>query len=251
MADVKSADPWQALRRFTSARIGLGRAGASLPTAEILRFGLAHAEARDAVHLALDVAGLEAALRPRYGPSLVVHSRAPDRASYLLRPDLGRRLDDASASLLAHTGGRPAEGYDLAFVVADGLSALAVQRHAPALLDEIAPLLPADWTLAPPVVALQGRVALGDEIGERLAARMLVMLIGERPGLSSPDSLGAYLTWDPRPGRSDAQRNCVSNIRPEGLAYFAAARRIAWLLSESRRLKLTGVGLKDRSDLLA
>jgi len=251
MPDLKSADPWQALRRFTSARIGLGRAGASLPTAEILRFGLAHAEARDAVHLALDVVPLELALRSRHGPSLVVHSRATDRASYLLRPDLGRRLDDASVALLAHATARRTEGYDLAFVVADGLSALAVQRHAPTLLDVLQPLLPPDWTLAPTVIAVHGRVGLGDEIGERLGARMLVILIGERPGLSSPDSLGAYLTWDPRVGRSDAQRNCVSNIRPHGLDYPAAARKIAWLLTESRRLQLTGVGLKDRSDLLA
>ncbi|NMG73477.1 ethanolamine ammonia-lyase subunit EutC [Aromatoleum diolicum] len=251
MTDMKSADPWQALRRFTSARIGLGRAGASLPTAEILRFGLAHAEARDAVHLALDVTALEAALRTRHGPGLVVHSRAPNRASYLLRPDLGRRLDDASAALISQAAGQPPQGHDLAFAIADGLSALAVQRHAPALLDALRPLLPPDWTLAPPVIAVQGRVALGDEIGERLCARMLVMLIGERPGLSSPDSLGAYLTWDPRVGRSDAQRNCVSNIRPEGLDYPAAAKKIAWLLTENRRLQLSGVGLKERSDLLA
>jgi len=248
---MKSADPWQALRRFTSARIGLGRAGASLPTAEILRFGLAHAEARDAVHLALDVAALETALRTRHGPGLVVHSSASDRASYLLRPDLGRQLEDTSAALLSQAAGQRTGGYDLAFVVADGLSALAVQRHAPALLDALLPILPTDWTLAPPVIAVHGRVALGDEIGEWLGARMLVMLIGERPGLSSPDSLGAYLTWDPLPGRSDAQRNCVSNIRPEGLDYPAAARKIAWLLTESRRLQLSGVGLKDRSDLLA
>jgi ethanolamine ammonia-lyase small subunit len=250
MVDDDPTDPWQALRRFTAARIGLGRAGSSLPTAEILRFGLAHAMARDAVHLALDVAALEAALRNRHGPGLIVHSRAPDRRSYLLRPDLGRRLDDATAARLARAAGSCREGCDLAIVVADGLSALAVQRHAAPLLDALQPLLPPDWTLTPPLIAVHGRVALGDEIGERLGARMLVMLIGERPGLSSPDSLGAYLTWAPCLGRSDAQRNCVSNIRPQGLDYPAAATKIAWLLAEGCRLRLTGVGLKDRSDLL-
>lgn len=251
MPDLNPTDPWQALRRVTTARVGLGRAGASLPTAEILRFGLAHAEARDAVHLALDVPTLELALRTRHGPCLVVHSRAADRAIYLLRPDFGRQLDDASTALLTHATARRTEAHDLAFVVADGLSALAVQRHAPPLLDALQPLLPTDWTLAPTVIAVHGRVALGDAIGERLGARMLVTLIGERPGLSSPDSLGAYLTWDPRVGRSDAQRNCVSNIRPQGLDYPAAAKKIAWLLTEGRRLQLTGIGLKDRSDLLA
>lgn len=250
MVDDNPIDPWQVLRRFTAARIGLGRTGASLQTAEILRFGLAHATARDAVHLALDVAAQEAALRNRHGPGLVVHSRAPDRRSYLLRPDLGRRLDDAAAARLARAAGSLSHGCDLAVVVADGLSALAVQRHAAPLLDALQPLLPPDWTRAPLVIAVHGRVALGDEIGERLGARMLLMLIGERPGLSSPDSLGAYLTWAPSRGRSDAQRNCVSNIRPQGLDYLAAATKIAWLLAEGRRLRLTGVGLKDRSDLL-
>jgi len=243
-------DPWQTLRRFTPARIALGRSGASLPTAEILRFGLAHAQARDAVHLALDVAALDAVLRPRHGESVVVHSLAPDRATYLLRPDLGRRLDEASADRLARTAAARRDGWDLAFVIADGLSALAVQHHAPALLDVLVPRLPADCTVAPPVIAVQGRVALGDEIGELLGARLVAILIGERPGLSSPDSLGVYLTWAPKRGRHDAERNCVSNVRPEGLGYDAGAMKLAWLMKEARHLQLTGVGLKDRSDLL-
>lgn len=251
MALTRMPGPWDALRRFTSARIGLGRTGASLPTAEVLRFGLAHAAARDAVHLPLDVAVLADALQAAHGRSVIVHSRATDRATYLLRPDLGRRLDEASATQLSTTSALRGDGYDLAIVVADGLSPIAVQRHAPGLLDALRTLLPSTWYIAPPVIACQGRVALGDEIGELLGARLLLMLIGERPGLSSPDSLGAYLTWAPRIGRSDAERNCVSNIRPAGLDYVAAARRIAWLLGESHRLQLSGVSLKDRSDLLS
>lgn len=250
MAANRMTDPWEALRRFTSARIGLGRTGASLPTPEVLRFGLAHAAARDAVHLPLDVAALERSLPPTHGPALVVHSRAPDRPTYLLRPDLGRRLDELSAARIAAVA-PPAGIYDLVVVMADGLSPLAVQRHAPAVLDALRATLPESWRIAPPVLALQGRVALGDEVGELLGARMVLMLIGERPGLGSPDSLGAYLTWAPRVGRSDAERNCVSNIRPDGLDPLLAAKRIAWLLGESRRLQLSGVALKDRSDLLA
>jgi len=258
MKDMPTGDPWDALRRLTPARIALGRRGASLPTREVLRFGLAHAQARDAVHLALDVAALGDALRAQHGGTVVVRSRAPDRATYLLRPDLGRRLDDTSAALLAEAlapgaTGAAASGApkapDVAFVVADGLSALAVQRHAAALLGALVPRLPPDWIAAPIVIAEQARVALGDEIGEILGARLVAVLIGERPGLSSPDSLGVYLTWAPRCGRSDAERNCVSNIRPEGLGYDAAAARTAWLMREARRLRQTGVGLKDRSDL--
>lgn len=252
MKDIATGNPWDALRRLTPARVALGRCGASLPTQEVLRFGLAHAQARDAVNLALDVAALQDALRARHGQSFVVHSRASDRAAYLLRPDLGRRLDDASAVLLAEavtTASSASASPDVAFVVADGLSALAVQRHAASLLGALVPRLPPDWTVAPIVIAEQGRVALGDEIGEILGTRLVAVLIGERPGLSSPDSLGVYLTWAPRHGRSDAERNCVSNIRPEGLRYDAAATRIAWLMRESRRLQRTGVGLKDRSDL--
>lgn len=240
------ADPWTDLRAYTAARLALGRAGASLPTAEVLRFGLAHAQARDAVHIALDAAALQAELAADGFDTLLAHSAAPDRAAYLARPDLGRRLaDDSAARLRNHA---TTNGCDLLLVIADGLSSLAVARNARALVAEIRRGLPAGWTLGPVVIATQARVALADEIGQALDARLVAMLIGERPGLSSPDSLGAYLTWSPQPGRSDAQRNCISNIRPEGLGYAEAARRLWWLCQEARRLGLTGVALKDNSD---
>ena len=238
-------NPWTALRRLTPARIALGRAGASLPTAEVLAFGLAHAQARDAVHVPLDAGALEAEARAAGWPTLRVHSRAGDRANYLLRPDLGRRLDPASAERLAAA---PEQGSDIVFVLADGLSASAVQHHAlPTLAALRALLLPA-WKLGSLVIAEQGRVALGDEIGELLGARLVVVLIGERPGLSSPDSLGAYLTWGPRVGRTDAERNCISNIRPQGLACAQAGRRLHWLCTAALRLGYSGVALKDDSD---
>ncbi len=237
-------DPWQALRRYTAARIGLGRSGNSMPTAELLRFGIAHAQARDAVHRALDAVPLQAGIESLGHASLLVHSQAQDRSAYLLRPDLGRRLDESSVvRLAAHAAG----DCDLCFVVADGLSATAVQGHALPLLRETLPRL-AGLSVAPIVVAAQARVALGDEIGALLRARLAVVLIGERPGLSSPDSLGVYLTYGSRVGSTDAERNCISNIRPEGLSCEAAAVRLAWLLAESLRLRLSGVVLKDGSD---
>jgi ethanolamine ammonia-lyase small subunit len=241
-------DPWAALREHTPARVALGRSGVSLPTEEVLRFGVAHALARDAVHLPLDAEALCLALQAQGWPTLRVHSAAPDRATYLLRPDLGRRLDDASAAALATRAQGPG-GCELLFVIGDGLSSLAVSRHAPALLAELRPLLPPDWRVGPVVVAEQARVALGDPIGERLRAQLVAVLIGERPGLSSPDSLGLYLTWSPRTGCTDAQRNCISNVRPEGLAVDAAARRLLWLCHEARRRQLSGVQLKDDSGL--
>jgi ethanolamine ammonia-lyase small subunit len=251
---MTTPDPWMALRAHTLARIALGRTGASLPTAEWLRFAEAHALARDAVHTPLDVADLVAALRHHGIEPAVVASAAPDRATYLRRPDLGRRLDAASAAALA-----PGPG-GLAVVLADGLSARATQSHALPLLlalrahleaagDGVGTLAPGPLTLGPVVVATQARVALGDEVGERLQAGAVLVLIGERPGLSSPDSLGAYLTWAPRRGRSDAERNCVSNIRPEGQPPAQAAARLAWLLGAARRLGATGVALKDESDV--
>jgi ethanolamine ammonia-lyase small subunit len=273
---VSAPDPWFTLRRHTPARIALGRSGASLPTAEWLRFGVAHAQARDAVHLPLDAMAVEAALRPLGLPTVGVHSAAADRATYLRRPDLGRRLLDAERErlqALAGGGGAQAGGTaadravaeagaaaqgmtgqlvsapDLAIVIADGLSARAVHEQAAPLLAALLPLLVAErLRLAPLVLARQARVALGDDIGAALAARAVLVLIGERPGLSSPDSLGAYLTWAPRPGRSDAERNCVSNIRPDGLPHAEAARKLAWLLAAARRLGATGVVLKDDSD---
>ncbi len=239
-------DPWADLRAHTAARIALGRAGSALPTGELLRFGLAHAEARDAVHIRLDTARLEADLHALGCATLTARSAAADRATYLLRPDLGRRLDADDAQRL----GRQAApgGCDLLLVVADGLSSLAVQRNAAPLVQAIQAQAPAGWTLGPVAIATQARVALGDEIGALLGARMVAVLIGERPGLSAPDGIGIYLTWQPRVGRHDAQRNCISNVRPEGLPASAAAARLWWLCREARRLGLTGVDLKDHSD---
>jgi ethanolamine ammonia-lyase small subunit len=220
------------LNSFTPARVAIGRTGNSVPTAELLRFQLDHARARDAVYQLLPLGWPPI-------PHVAVESAARDRAEYLRRPDLGRKLSDESKARLT------AADYDTAIVIADGLSALAVQRHALRLLEELLPLLDGGaWRLAPLTVVSQGRVAIGDEIGERLGARSVVVLIGERPGLSSPDSLGAYVTWDPKPGRNDAERNCVSNIRTEGLGYGAAARLIHLLMREARRQKLSGVGLR-------
>jgi ethanolamine ammonia-lyase small subunit len=235
-------DGWTALRAYTPARIALGRTGASQPTTAQLAFGLAHAQARDAVHAALDADALEAALREAGFEVLHARSRAPDRPTYLRRPDLGRRLDEASLARLRAAAPTPAP--DLAFVVADGLSAVAVARHAVPLLCAARDRL-AGWRIGPVTVALQARVALGDEVGEALGARAVALLVGERPGLSSPDSLGIYLTWDPRVGRTDAQRNCISNVRAEGLSYERAAATLARLLDGARRLGATGVGLKD------
>jgi ethanolamine ammonia-lyase small subunit len=234
-------DPIATLRRFTPARIALGRAGSGLPTGELLAFGLAHARARDAVHAELNVEGMVSAFRSMNLPVQVVKSQAPDRATYLRRPDLGRRLSEEA--ILSETRN------PIALVVADGLSALAVERHAVPLIRALIALAPQRWAAAPAAIALQGRVALGDAIGERLGAQLVVVLIGERPGLSSPDSLGAYLTFAPRVGRSDAERNCVSNIRPEGLGYEAAARRIDWIAAAALARGLTGVALKDESAL--
>ncbi|AKT38359.1 ethanolamine ammonia-lyase subunit EutC [Chondromyces crocatus] len=241
------ADPWTELRAHTAARIALGRTGSSLPTREVLRFGFAHAEARDAVHVPLDDEALHAALKASGWETLQVRSAAPDRHTYLLRPDLGRKLDEDAAAKLDERAG---DGCDVLFVVGDGLSSAAVQRHAVPLLDAVRGRMPKSWRVGPVIVARQARVALGDPLGERLRARLVAMLIGERPGLSSPDSLGVYITFDPKPGRTDADRNCLSNVRPEGLPYDDAAHRLVWLIQESFRLQVSGVALKDRSDLL-
>lgn len=242
-------DPWTELRRHTAARIALGRAGVSLPTAEWLRFGVAHALARDAVHLPFGAATLAAALADASFDTVSVESAAADRQTFLRRPDLGRRLSPRSAALLAALRG---PGCDVAVLVGDGLSARAVQAHALPLLLELRPRLEAQGqTLGRITLALQARVALGDEVGALLGAKAVLVLIGERPGLSSPDSMGAYLSWAPRPGLADSQRNCVSNIRPEGLACAEAARKLAWLLGAARRLGATGIGLKDESDIAA
>ena len=243
-------DPWAELRQFTSARLALGRAGHALPTRELLRFGLAHAQARDAVHVPLDVSALEQSLQALNLATLRVRSAAPDRASYLLRPDLGRRLANDDVPRLRDWRERHGHAYDLLIVIGDGLSSPAVARNAAPLVDALTRQAPPGWRLGPVVIATQARVALADDVGQQLGAPRVAMLIGERPGLSSPDSLGIYLTHDPRVGRHDAQRNCISNVRPEGLAPELAARRLWWLCEESRRLGLTGVALKDRSDEL-
>jgi ethanolamine ammonia-lyase small subunit len=247
MSDSIEKNAWQALRAFTNARIALGRAGNSLPTAPLLAFNLSHAQARDAVHHPLDADILHEQLHTLGFASLDVHSAAPDRAHYLRRPDMGRRLSDESREVLSERASNDAP--DVVFVIADGLSAFAASKQSIPFLQTITKRL-TDWNLGPVVVARQARVALGDEIGELLKTKLVVMLIGERPGLSSPDSLGIYLTYAPKVGCSDAQRNCISNVRPEGLDYEAAAHKLHYLLTHARRLGLTGVGLKDDSDAL-
>jgi ethanolamine ammonia-lyase small subunit len=234
----------RSLRQYTSARVGLNRAGSGLATGEILDFQLAHAQARDAVHATLDVPSLLSGLRERQLPFCVLRSAAPDRSSYLRHPDLGRALSSESAAMLA------AAPCDIVFVIADGLSALAVARHALPLLDEVL-RINQHWSVGPVCVVEQGRVAIGDAIGVALPAKISVVLIGERPGLSSPDSLGVYITWAPRPGRTDAERNCISNVRPEGLEYAAAAKMLAFYLREALRQELTGIGLKLSGDFQA
>ncbi|KQP37053.1 ethanolamine ammonia-lyase subunit EutC [Pseudorhodoferax sp. Leaf274] len=239
-------DPWQDWRAATPARLALGRAGQGMPTDETLRFGWAHAMARDAIHAALDTDALAAELQAGGWDTRTVRSRAADRTSYLRRPDLGRQLDADDADRLRAGA---AQGCDLCLVVGDGLSSLAVARHAVPLLAALRTQLPAGLRTGPVVIATQARVALADEVGEALGARVAAILIGERPGLSSPDSLGLYLTHGPGRGRHDAQRNCISNIRPQGLGYDAAAFKLGWLLREALRRGLTGVELKDESDL--
>ena len=245
-------NPWAPLRRYTEARIALGRAGVSQPTQAQLDFQLAHAQARDAVHLSLDAQALSTALQSLGLGCLCLHSAAPDRATYLQRPDLGRRLDAVSRQLLqAHAGARLAgeprdRTFDVAFVVADGLSALSIGRHALPFLQALTARLDG-WRIAPLSIVEQGRVAVADEVGELLGARLVVILIGERPGLSSPDSMGLYLTWMPRVGLSDVGRNCISNVRPAGLGLAEAADRLCWLMAEARRRELSGVDLKDET----
>jgi ethanolamine ammonia-lyase small subunit len=229
------------LGALTQARIMLGRAGQALPTRALLDFQLDHARARDAVHTAFDPARVAAAIGR---PSITVRSQAADRQAYLKRPDLGRLLHAEDAARL------PATGDTLAIIVADGLSATAVHAHATPLVMALLARLP-DWRIAQIVLVEQGRVAIGDAIGAGLGVELAVVLIGERPGLSAPDSLGAYITWQPRPGRQDSERNCVSNIRPpHGLGYEAAADMIATLLTTARQLRLTGVALKPGAAIL-
>jgi len=243
---MSDTGPWSALRRFTDARIGLGRAGPALPIREVLAFAMAHAQARDAVTTPIDWSPIENALAGIGCETVRIASAAADRDTYLRRPDLGRRLSaPARERLAAMAGAAP----DLLIVVADGLSSTGVAANATNVIAALMPLAgKSGWSLAPVLLAAQGRVALGDDAGEMLGARAVLVLIGERPGLSSPDSLGAYLTWSPRVGRKDSERNCISNIRRGGLSAEEAAFKINWLLREAFRRKITGVGLKDQSN---
>jgi ethanolamine ammonia-lyase small subunit len=235
--------PAPSLRSYTPARVALRRTGVSLATPEILDFQLAHAQARDAVHATLDTQHLTHRLRtelPSFtAPILTLASAAPDRISYLRRPDLGRTLAPASAALLHSSL------CDIVLIIADGLSATAIEHHAVPLLAALLPTLPTNQTLGPLCIATQARVAIADHIGSLLQARLSVILIGERPGLSSPDSLGVYITWKPSPGSTDADRNCISNIRTAGLDYATASARIAFYCAEAHRLQLTGTALKE------
>lgn len=241
-------NPWQQLRQLTSARIALGRTGISLPTEAQLAFQHAHAQARDAVHLPFDHAGLRAQLAHRQRSSLLLHSAASDRHTYLQRPDLGRRLNSAATEHLREWAAANPGGVDLAIVIADGLSALAVHRHSLPFLARIEEQALAEgWSLAPVLLVEQGRVAVADEVGELLGAKMVIILIGERPGLSSPDSLGVYFTYAPKVGLTDAYRNCISNVRLEGLSYAMASHRLLCLMREACRRQLSGVELKDQA----
>ena len=247
---VDSEDPLLQLRRLTPARIALGRTGTSMPTSAQLDFQYAHAQARDAVHLPFDHAGLSSQLAECGYESVLLHSAATNRDSYLQRPDLGRKLSDESAQILRNHASAHPGGVDLVIVVADGLSALAVHRHTVPFLARMREQIEVDgWTVSPVILVEQGRVAVSDEIGELLGAKMVVILIGERPGLSSPDSLGLYFTYNPKVGLTDAYRNCISNVRLEGLSYGMAAHRLLYLMREACRRQLSGVNLKDEAQL--
>jgi ethanolamine ammonia-lyase small subunit len=240
-------DLWARMRQLTAARIGLARSGASLATGPLLDFRLAHARARDAVRATLDTAQLTEALAPVGQPLLTLASAAVDKETYLMRPDLGRTLaPDAEATLAANAG-----AFDVAFVVSDGLSAQAVQSHAPALLKHAAAELKVEgWRIAPIVIVVRGRVALGDRVASFLRAPCVAVVIGGRPGLSAPDSMGAYLTWQPRAQTSDAERNCISNIHPGGIACTVAAFKLLQLLRAMRARGFSGVRLKDETNRL-
>ncbi|UPK68407.1 ethanolamine ammonia-lyase subunit EutC [Chitinophaga filiformis] len=238
-------DPWSSLRAFTTARIALGRTGTAIPLREVLSFRLAHAHARDAVYSKLDITLLMEQLQPFHTGTLLLHSSAADRQEYLQRPDKGRRLDTESVNTL-HTLPAALLQKDVAIIIADGLSATAMNIHTLPLLTQLLPMLKAAGISTGPVCLVeQGRVAIGDEIGTLLQAKMTLVLIGERPGLSAADSMGAYFTFNPKVGNTDESRNCISNIRREGLQYDTAAGKICYLLQEAVRLQLSGVGLKD------
>lgn len=239
-------DPWQSLKTYTDARIALGHTGGAIPLKEVLQFKLAFAHAKDAVYSELDWPKLEQKLEQLALPYLKLHSRASSRSVYLQRPDWGRSLNEASVASLKEM---PKIEHDIAIVLADGLSATAINQHAMPLLQRLIPdLQKSSYRIAPITVAEQARVAIGDEIACLLRAKLVVVFIGERPGLSSPYSMGAYLTYAPTSGLTDERRNCISNIRPEGLPYEMAKQKILYLIQESLRLQLSGVALKDNAD---
>jgi ethanolamine ammonia-lyase small subunit len=241
-------DPWVELQAFTAARIALGRSGTSVPLHAAQSFKLAHAHARDAVYSTLSTNYLLAELQAMQLSVIQVRSRAQSRTEYLQRPDWGRQLDDDSRKLIVS---QASSACTLAIILADGLSANAINDHALPLLRLLVPQLQnAGFHLTPIIIAEQARVAIGDEIGQLLNTQLTLMLIGERPGLSSPHSMGAYFTYGPRPGLTDESRNCISNIRPEGLTYTTAATKLCTMLSQALQLKLTGIALKEQSDLL-
>lgn len=248
-------NPWNLLRDYTDARIGLGRTGVSIPTSHSLAFQLAHAQAQDAVHLPLDIEHVydqinNNNLNPENFLPILLHSQATSRTIYLQRPDLGRRLNSDSIEKLEKINLDKNEPFDLSIVIVDGLSSLAIKENAVNYIEKLLSTLTNDsqkWEIAPLVIVQQGRVAIGDEVSELLKAKISLVLIGERPGLSSPDSLGLYLTWNPKVGLTDASRNCISNVRSEGLSYEEAVKKTMYLLKESRRLELSGVNLKDRT----
>ncbi len=251
------ANPWGKLRQFTSARIALGRTGLSMPTTPQLDFQLAHAQARDAVYHALDIEKckkqLHEILELPANHCLTLHSAAIDRDTYLKRPDLGRKLDRTSQETLMRFDQHSMEqessrAFDVAFVLVDGLSALAIEMNAvPFLKLACTQLSEQGYSIAPFSIVEQGRVAIGDEIGERLGAKLVVVLIGERPGLSSPDSMGLYITWGPKVGLTDESRNCISNVRREGLSIIDAERKLNFLITKAHARRLTGVQLKDET----
>ena len=242
---ISSSEIWSSLRKLTPARIGIEPTGVSQPTSAHLDFQWDHAQARDAVNSELDLQGLSEQIENMGLQSIPMKSAAADRKDYLQHPDRGRQLDSLEDSLNA----AEETEYDVVFVIADGLSATAVNRHSLPMLASLIPgLLSQNWRIAPVVLAAQSRVAIGDDIAARLNANMSVVLIGERPGLTSPDSLGIYITWRPKPGSVDSQRNCISNVRPEGLPYPAAAKKLLYLMREGRRLEKTGIDLKEDAD---
>ena len=247
-----TANSWRGLRQLTAARIALGRSGISIPTAPHLEFQLAHARARNAVHHVLDAGPLKTAADSLSLQLIELHSAAGSRAEYLQRPDKGRTLSAASRDELTQIAAGCAAACDVAIVIGDGLSAFAVQKNAGALLQVAVPFMRASgWSIAPAAVVRNARVAIGDEIAHALGAQLVVVLIGERPGLSSPDSLGAYMTYAPRPGLTDESRNCISNVRVEGLSYDEAAHKLMYLMTEAFKRRLSGVLLKDEAYTLS